>query len=109
MFKKHLIANIEDLSEGKALNLNVADCHLVITKHQNEIIAYENQCPHQNKPLSDVGQSPYDQDGDYLKCDHHGALFSPATGACITGPCQGNHLKRVTIGIEKGRCYLLRT
>ncbi|MEO9273984.1 Rieske 2Fe-2S domain-containing protein [Marinomonas sp. 5E14-1] len=107
MFKKHLIPNAHNLPEGRALNIKVAENDFLITKHQGRIIAYENLCPHQNRQLNWSSEEVLDEDGDYLKCHHHGALFSPKDGACITGPCQGSQLKKATIGIEQGECYLL--
>ncbi|TYL47202.1 Rieske (2Fe-2S) protein [Marinomonas sp. IMCC 4694] len=107
MFNKHLIPNAQNLPEGKALNIEVEKYRFVVTKQQGKIIAYENLCPHQKKPLHGASDSVLDDDEDYLKCHHHGALFSPLDGTCITGPCQGSHLKKATVGIEQGNCYLL--
>jgi nitrite reductase/ring-hydroxylating ferredoxin subunit len=107
VFNKHLIPNTQNLPEGKALNITIEEYSFLVTKQQGKIIAYENLCPHQKKPLDDASESALDAEGDYLKCHHHGALFSPQDGSCITGPCQGSHLKKATIGIEQGNCYLL--
>jgi len=107
VFNKHLIPDAQNLSEGKALNIKVADYDFLITKYEGKLLAYENLCPHQNKQLNWSSTEAVNEDGDYLKCHHHGALFSPRDGSCITGPCQGGQLKKVTIGMEKGNCYLL--
>lgn len=107
MFNKHLIPNTQSLSEGQALNIKVEKYDFLITKQQGQIIAYKNNCPHQNKPLNSSAEKALDNEGDYLKCHHHGALFSPKDGSCITGPCQGSHLKRAIVGMEQGNCYLL--
>lgn len=107
VFIKHLIPNAQDLPEGQALNITVEKYNFLVTKQQGRVIAFENRCPHQNKPLNASSDEVFDEDHDYLKCHHHGALFSPLDGSCITGPCQGNHLKKATIGIEQGNCYLL--
>ncbi|NLQ18248.1 Rieske (2Fe-2S) protein [Marinomonas sp. M1K-6] len=107
MFNKHLIPDAQNLPEGKALNVKVEDYDFLITKQQGQIIAYENLCPHQNKKLTWSTENTLEDEGDYLKCHHHGALFSPKDGTCITGPCQGSHLKKVIVGMEQGHCYLL--
>ncbi len=107
MFNKHLIPNAQNLQEGKALNIKVAEYDLLITKYEGKLRAYQNLCPHQNKRLHWSSEDSLDDGGDYLKCHHHGALFSPKDGSCITGPCQGAALKKATIGIEKGNYYLL--
>ncbi|NVK73142.1 (2Fe-2S)-binding protein [Marinomonas sp. CT5] len=107
MFNKHLIPNAQNLPEGKALTIKVEKYNFLITKQKGQILAYENSCPHQNKPLNKLAEQALDEGGDYLKCHHHGALFSPSDGSCITGPCQGSHLKKAIVGIEQGNCYLL--
>ncbi|GAB3488781.1 Rieske (2Fe-2S) protein [Marinomonas epiphytica] len=107
MFNKHLIPNVKDLPEGGALDLQVEKHHFLITRQEGEIVAYQNTCPHQNKPLVWNSAGAFDEGGDYFKCQHHGALFSPRDGSCITGPCQGRHLSKATVGIHKGDCYLL--
>ena len=101
MFNKHLIPNTQNLPEGKALNITVEKYNFLVTKQKGQIIVYENLCPHQKKPLNCSSDSELDEEGDYLKCHHHGALFSPL------GPCIGSHLKKATVGIEQGNCYLL--
>jgi|TARA_R110000744_G_scaffold213189_1_gene332109 nitrite reductase/ring-hydroxylating ferredoxin subunit len=107
VFNKHLIPNTQNLPEGKALNITVEKYNFLVTKQKGQIIVYENLCPHQKKPLNCSSDSVLDEKGDYLKCHHHGALFSPLDGTCIIGPCIGSHLKKATVGIEQGNCYLL--
>jgi nitrite reductase/ring-hydroxylating ferredoxin subunit len=107
VFNKYLIPNAHNLPEGQALNITVEQSNFLITKQQGQIIAFENICPHQNKPLNWSSESVLDDESDYLQCHHHGALFSPSDGVCITGPCQGSQLKKATVGIEQGHCYLL--
>lgn len=79
----------------------------IIVKQQGDLLAYENQCPHQSRSLNYSNGSFFDEDGDYLRCKHHGALFSPKDGQCIAGPCQGKSLKRAILGVEEGNFYLL--
>ncbi|MBR7887384.1 Rieske (2Fe-2S) protein [Marinomonas sp. A79] len=107
MFKKYLIPNAQNLPEGTAFTVEAEKYSFLVTKQQGRIFAYENLCPHQNKPLNWSTDSVIDDEGDYLKCHHHGALFSITDGTCITGPCQGRHLRKATVGMEKGDCYLL--
>ncbi|MDB4837782.1 Rieske 2Fe-2S domain-containing protein [Marinomonas sp.] len=107
MFQKILIPDAKTLSEGKAINIQVADLGFLITKQKGQIIAYKYLCPHQNKHLNGSEETSLDDAGDYAKCSHHGALFSLQDGRCITGPCQGSFLTKATLGIEQGDCYLL--
>jgi nitrite reductase/ring-hydroxylating ferredoxin subunit len=36
-------------------------------------------------------------DGRYLLCNQHGALYRPGDGYCILGPCAGERLAAVPI------------
>jgi len=107
MFYRHLIPNAQRLSEGKALHFKVNQSEFVIIKQQGELRAYENRCPHQKRALNCHTEEIFDDDGDYIKCHHHGALFSPNDGQCIAGPCQGKTLKKATLGVEKGNFYIV--
>jgi len=107
MFDKHLIPNAQDLSEGSTLHFQTDRTDFVIVKQKGELFAYENRCPHQKRSLNCSAEPFLDEEGDYLKCHHHGALFTPTDGQCIAGPCQGKALKRATLGVEKGNFYLL--
>jgi nitrite reductase/ring-hydroxylating ferredoxin subunit len=107
VFNKYLIPNAHDLPEGKALSIKIEEYNFLVTKQQGQILAYENLCPHQKKQLNWSDNLALDEEGDYLQCHHHGALFSPSDGVCITGPCQGSQLKKATVGMEQGNCYLL--
>lgn len=107
MFYKYLIPDATTLAEGKAMHFTNERGEFLITKQGGQLVAYENCCPHQHKPLNCKSGQCLDEDGDYIKCHHHGALFSPHNGQCITGPCQGHGLKKATLGVEQGKIYLL--
>jgi nitrite reductase/ring-hydroxylating ferredoxin subunit len=34
----------------------------------------------------------FDEDKKFIICSTHGALYSPKTGVCISGPCKGQNL-----------------
>ena len=40
----------------------------------------------------------FELSGTYLVCATHGALFDPASGLCVAGPCRGASLARVAVG-----------
>jgi nitrite reductase/ring-hydroxylating ferredoxin subunit len=44
-----------------------------------------------------------DEEGRLLVCSTHGALFAPDTGACLAGPCAGDHLDPLPVRIEGGQ------
>lgn len=59
--------------------------------------AYVNRCPHQGTELDWQPGEFFDLSGTYLVCATHGALFDPASGLCVAGPCRGASLARVPV------------
>lgn len=68
--------------------------------------AFVNSCPHRRSELDWQHGEFFDESGLYLICATHGAAFDPATGICVSGPCAGERLFRVSIREEDGRIAL---
>ena len=72
----------------------------LVIRFRGEIVAYVDSCPHYGWPLA------YDADhifsGDHLLCTGHGALFEPAGGICVAGPCLNEALTEWPISIVDG-------
>lgn len=63
-----------------------------VFRRNGQLYAYRNQCRHQPLTLDYGDGELFTEDGSYLLCRNHGALFEPATGLCISGPCTGASL-----------------
>jgi nitrite reductase/ring-hydroxylating ferredoxin subunit len=63
-----------------------------VVHHGGVYRAYVNRCPHTGTPLDLWPNEFFTEDGRWLICATHGALFEPATGACTAGPCAGDAL-----------------
>jgi nitrite reductase/ring-hydroxylating ferredoxin subunit len=59
--------------------------------------AYVNRCPHVGTPLDLWPNEFLSDDGRLIVCSTHGALFEPATGRCIGGPCVGDRLTPLAV------------
>jgi len=59
------------------------------------VFAYLNSCPHVGTELDWNPGEFFDMSGAYLVCSTHGALFEPASGLCVAGPCRGASLERI--------------
>ena len=70
--------------------------------------AYFNVCPHQGRSLCFAPDEFLFGEHAELVCPHHGACFEPATGECISGPCEGSFLAVADIEVKEGRVYLTR-
>jgi nitrite reductase/ring-hydroxylating ferredoxin subunit len=76
-------------------------------RYGGAVHAYVNRCPHMGTELDWQPGEFFDVGGLYLVCATHGALFQPATGSCVAGPCRGASLERLGTREENGRVSLL--
>jgi nitrite reductase/ring-hydroxylating ferredoxin subunit len=63
-------------------------------KAGRSVAAFLNRCPHAGAPLDFGDGEFFTEDGRYLQCRTHGALFDPRNGSCVAGPCAGESLER---------------
>jgi nitrite reductase/ring-hydroxylating ferredoxin subunit len=72
-----------------------------------EVRAYKNECRHLPMRLDErEPRDVWDQSKRYLVCNSHGARYRPNDGLCISGPCEGSHLKALPIVVENGEVLL---
>ena len=64
--------------------------------------AYVNRCRHMPTPLDFVRDEFLSDDGRFLQCYTHGALYEFGTGECVSGPCKGESLYRLPVRVERG-------
>jgi nitrite reductase/ring-hydroxylating ferredoxin subunit len=50
-------------------------------------------CAHVGTPLDLWPNEFYTEDGRWLICATHGALYDPESGRCVDGPCPGARLQ----------------
>lgn len=101
------ICQIDDIPEGKSKGFNVADRAVFVVKKNGSCYAYQNACPHLGVELEWTEDEFLDPDGELIQCHLHGALFNIEDGACISGPCEGDHLTLCQTAIENNRLYLI--
>ena len=63
--------------------------------------AYVNRCRHMPTPLDFVRDEFISEDGRYLRCYTHGALYEFATGLCVDGPCKGESLYSLPVRVDR--------
>ncbi|MGD9945148.1 MAG: Rieske (2Fe-2S) protein [Burkholderiaceae bacterium] len=61
-------------------------------RHRGRVYAFLNRCAHVPVELDWQPGKFFDDSGLYLICATHGAVYQPASGRCIAGPCRGAHL-----------------
>ncbi len=77
-------------------------------KHGGQVYAYLNQCAHVAMEMDWQAGQFFDFDAQYIMCATHGALYEPATGRCIAGPCVGKQLKPIALHYYDQTLYASR-
>jgi nitrite reductase/ring-hydroxylating ferredoxin subunit len=74
-----------------------------------EVHAYLNRCAHRLVELDWEPGQFFDAERRYLVCATHGALYEPASGTCVAGPCRGAALVAVPVRERDGAVWLADT
>ena len=74
---------------------------------EGEVRAYKNECRHLPMRLDDrEPRDLWDSSRRYLVCNSHGARYQPDDGLCVSGPCEGSHLRSLPIVVDDGEVFL---
>jgi nitrite reductase/ring-hydroxylating ferredoxin subunit len=76
-------------------------------RHSGAVCAFVNRCPHLGTELDWQPGEFFEESGLYLVCSTHGAIFEPATGFCVAGPCRGASLEPLPVREQRGHILLL--
>ena len=68
--------------------------------------AYFNECAHIPVELDWLPGQFFDDERRLLVCATHGAMYEPASGFCVSGPCRGARLRRLEVVERYGNIYL---
>lgn len=72
-----------------------------LVRIDNDYHVYLNACRHVGIPLDWMPNEFFDETDKLLLCRTHGAVYEPATGLCVGGPCTGKSLTRIPIEVSK--------
>ena len=105
------LCRAEEIPEGGGRGFRFGsgpDLQMVfVVRRHGALHAYANACPHMGTPLNFLPDRFFDRAGEHLLCATHGALFRPADGFCVEGPCAGKSLKPAAIRIVAGELVLV--
>ena len=93
------VSNLEDLAEGKPRAVRVEGQSVALFKHNGNIYATDNQCPHMGYPLT-RGRVR----GGVLTCDWHGWSYDMGGGGCFTGGC--DDLSTFPVEVREDEIYI---
>lgn len=102
------VCGAEDIEHESAREFLVDDQAVVVVRYDGQYHAYLNWCPHLGIELNFMPDQFMDDDGRFITCANHGALFEPASGECLSGPCGGEHLLPVPLEVRDGRILVGR-
>lgn len=71
-------------------------CWAFAVRFEGAVHAYLNRCAHVAMEMDFQPNRFFDTTGRWLVCAIHGALYQPATGACMSGPCRRSLVKITT-------------
>lgn len=76
-----VVCHVDAVKEGAIKEVIIAGNAICVTKFEDSILAFSNECPHAGAPLSE---------GDCAKgqvaCAYHGWVFDIKNGECLTNP-----------------------
>jgi nitrite reductase/ring-hydroxylating ferredoxin subunit len=104
------VADVDAIAEPGAIEFRVGEDNWpfrgILVRWNGAIYAYANSCAHLGHPLNIEPDRFFNPDRELLVCASHGALFEPATGKCVAGPCTGAGLRVLACRVEDGRIYV---
>jgi nitrite reductase/ring-hydroxylating ferredoxin subunit len=104
--ESRVIARVDELEQGsvKKFWLICQQYRLdgFLINYRGRFYAYLNRCRHMTTPLDFVRYQFFTEDGRYLVCMTHGALYEPDSGLCVEGPCKGLSLYPLPVIVDKG-------
>ena len=105
------IASLADIpKDGLRFNYNDGPFEeegILIRLGGDDVRAYKNECRHLPMKLDDrEPRELWDRAGRYIVCSSHGARYRPSDGLCVSGPCEGSHLKALPVEVRDGGVFL---
>ena len=92
-FERIALCSSDDLVDGGlAVPFDVVyqgqSCWAFALRFEGQAHAYLNRCAHVAMEMDFQPNRFFDTTGRWLICATHGALYQPATGRCMSGPCR---------------------
>ena len=99
-----VVARVGELRPGETkkfvLLCRGRECEAFVVNHDGALHAYVNRCCHVPMTMDWIDNQFMTDDGAFVQCATHGALYRPDTGECVSGPPLGKFLERVPLTIR---------
>ena len=97
---------LDQIADGRArgfvVRMRAGRFHGFVVRRGAEAFGWMDRCPHAGLPLAQRLDDYLTPDGSLVACSWHAALFDPATGACVGGPCSGAGLTAWPVRVVDG-------
>ena len=104
-----LCASTELQEAGKAVVFSVLlwrrPARAFALRFGGRVVAYLNRCAHVPTEMDWRPGEFLDEERRFIVCSMHGAVYEPASGRCIAGPCAGERLMAVDVVERDGQVY----
>jgi nitrite reductase/ring-hydroxylating ferredoxin subunit len=101
---QYVIAHVGEIEPGQTkkflLPVTGKEVECFLVNHDGQLFAYVNSCRHVPMSMDWIENQFLTEDGRYILCATHGAIYEPDTGECIFGPPCGKMLRQVPLTIE---------
>ena len=106
---QRLCASADLAERGKAVSFDVIQWREPVRafalRFDGQAVAYLNRCAHVPVEMDWQPGEFLDADRRYIVCSIHGALYEPAHGGCVAGPCAGARLVPIELQERGDRVY----
>ncbi|MFK2878442.1 Rieske (2Fe-2S) protein [Rhodanobacter hydrolyticus] len=105
-----LLCRLDEVPDGGATAIEgvaaVGGESVIVVRRGDELRAWLNICPHAGRRL-DYAPGMFLLKDELLICAVHGASFDRNDGACVAGPCRGEHLHALGVELRDGEVWLV--
>ena len=89
------------------LDINGTPLELLVIRHGEHFLAYENRCPHTGVSLNWFPDKFLNEEETHIQCTTHGAQFQIDDGLCVWGPCVGESLRKLNVKLQDEHLILV--
>jgi nitrite reductase/ring-hydroxylating ferredoxin subunit len=97
------IARIDEIAPGASKRFELQCGGRVlpgfVVNVDGRLHAWVNRCRHVPMELDWIENRFFTEDGRWVQCATHGALYEPETGECVAGPPCGRTLVRIPLAV----------
>lgn len=110
---RHVVCRLEEIPDPGARGFSLPGARFpdeyFLVHWCGAVHAYRNVCPHAGRFLNWKPDAFLTRDLSLIMCSGHGALFEPASGNCVAGPCVGHALESLPAAVEGGEVVVYAT